>query len=165
MATTPGDLRRFEMSAYDNASASSTTLIMLPELEKLTSANWHQWRGTMVSILRMKGLLGYVDGTIPILSQSCSKPLPPHPIPTFPMSNSLNPFNKQPTSSTPIYKTDITAYQTWIQNDGAAAAHLCVNIKNTTVLRLRDDAPAANIWVVLIARFERSKGMAVLIAR
>ena len=176
--TTPGDSRRFETSALDDTPASSTTLTMLPESEKLTSANWHQWRGTMVSILRMKGLLGYVDGTIPIPLRSRLRPLPPLPIhttdgsddgfpntfeqkgpvdaadivpdadvkfPQIPPSASLNPFDKlrfstqaePPSSSRKAGSlSSLTPFQTWVRGDGAAATHLRVNIKNTTILRL-----------------------------
>jgi hypothetical protein len=48
----------------DLAVPGVLTLTMLPEVEKLIAMNWYRWKGTMILILRMKGLLGYVKGTV-----------------------------------------------------------------------------------------------------
>jgi hypothetical protein len=48
----------------DLAVPGASTLMMFPETEKLTATNWYRWKGMMISILRMKGLLGYVEGTV-----------------------------------------------------------------------------------------------------
>ena len=83
------------------------SLMFLPDADKLQVSNWNQWKQTMTSILRMKGLMGYADGNI--RPPSRSYPLqtlinvtPATPTPAAPVTMpSANPFAPaQVTSST-----------------------------------------------------------------
>jgi hypothetical protein len=74
----------------DLAVPGALTLMMLPEAEKLTAVNWYRWKGTMISILRMKGLLGYVEGTVPIPIERRQQPLPLLPFEHEQISGSID---------------------------------------------------------------------------
>ena len=62
------------------------SLTFLPDADKLQVSNWNQWKRTMTSILRMKGLMGYADGNIRPPSRS------------YPLQTSIN---ATPATSTP----------------------------------------------------------------
>lgn len=175
------------MSSITSSSTSaggggSMSLTILPDSDKLQTTNWNEWKRTMSSILRMKGLMGYADGSI----KPPSKPLPRPPLPTTspetptpsapgtaPSSNpfaiSISPSStstEHPLSSISAAPNHNTQLEEWRRLDAAAAAHITLNIKNQMIAsKFRDGALAHEVWRLLHARFERTNGILALQAR
>ena len=170
------------------------SLTLLPDSEKLQTANWNEWKQTIALILRMKGLMGYADGSIRPPSKLISLPIPIIATPATPTpaaqvaSSSLNPFitglqqQQPPTQSTgaafrlspshtPSHPKPLPLIPTqpedeWAHLDAAAATHITLNIKSQVILsKFRDGMSAQEIWSSLCTRFERSNGFLALQAQ
>jgi gag-polypeptide of LTR copia-type len=76
------------------------SLTILSEEQKFNGENLLQWKSNITQLLGSKGLLGYIDGTIP---------KPTSPTQTSQASESRTPETTQATAAiTPIYSTTPT---------------------------------------------------------
>jgi hypothetical protein len=167
------------------------SLTRLSDDERLQMTNWIEWKRSMIPILRMKGLWGYVDGSVKPPSRShlsripdtTATPATPTPSAQVTTSSS-NPFvSAQPQAATqstggllgltksdkkplPYPPTSSTSEEEWTRLDAAASTHITLNIKNRTILsKFRSGMSAAEIWASLCTRFERTNGFIALQAR
>ena len=137
--------------------------------------------------LRMKGLMGYADGSIRPPSKSWSlqsqgTATPETPTPT----STSNPFDLPSDSQQALVQSTGAAYgitsdegplphlpimstvqeEEWSRLDAAAAAHITLNIKSQVIrMKFQGGAPAVEIWSSLCARFEGMNGVLALLAR
>jgi hypothetical protein len=168
-----------------------TSVTLLPDSNKLQMTNWNEWKRSMTRILRMKGLMGYADGSVkrPARSRSLlihitSTPGTPTRTSQLTLSVSLNPFDAQrattqstgkllgvspnPSSSQakPLPHVPVLDEEEWDCLDAAAVSNITLNIKNQTIQsKFGDNASASEIWGSLCARFERTSGVLALQAQ
>ena len=85
------------------------SLTLLPDSEKLQTANWNEWKRALTAILRMKGLMGFVDGSVGTprisrpLPQTPNAQTPETPTPAAPdITSNSNPFAPVASTSNPF---------------------------------------------------------------
>jgi len=176
-------------SVSAGAGGGPTLLTLLTDSDKLQTTNWNEWKRTISSILHIKGLMGYADGTVrpplkarPLPIPNTATPATPTPAAqvTSPTSNPFIAAMQQQDSAqstggafglTPVQGSSLPKplpqlpiqHGDWDCSDAAAAAHITLNIKNQAILsKFRDGASAYEIWSSLCARFERANGILAL---
>ena len=85
------------------------SLTFLPDADKLQTSNWNQWKQTMISILHMKGLMGYADGNIrppprsyPLQTSITATPVTPTPVTLPSIANPFAPARVTSSTSNPF---------------------------------------------------------------
>ena len=113
-------------------STGTSSLTILSDDQKFNGENLLQWKSNMTQILGAKGLMGYVDGTIP-------KPPPPKPLSTTPATTPAIPV------ATPIYSTTPSLNE-WLYRDLFARGHIALNCSDTGSLGVNTTGTAKEAW-------------------
>ncbi|KAF7358895.1 Retrovirus-related pol polyprotein [Mycena sanguinolenta] len=118
-------------------SSNSTSVPMLPENERFDGTKFPTWETKMLAHAKVRGLGGYLDGTIP----KPTTPIAPTgaavdeediPLPLSPLTTSV--FSKTP------------SLEEWIHRDGMATSILVLNVKDPVGLGLKTDGTAHEAW-------------------
>lgn len=116
------------------------SLTILPEEEKFNGDNLLQWNTNMFHLLRSKGLLGYIDGTIHKPTQS-----------TIPDPESDTPATA---ISTPICSTAPTLEE-WVFRDQLARGHVTLNCVDVASLGVVTTGTAKEAWDSIQAEWRK----------
>ena len=104
----------------------------------------------MTQILGAKGLMGYVDGTIP-------KPPPPKPSSTTPATSASIATPAVPVA-TPIYSTT-PSLDEWLYRDLFARGHIALNCSDTGSLGVNTTGTAKEAWDSIMNEWGKSTDM------
>ena len=104
----------------------------------------------MTQILGAKGLMGYVDGTIP-------KPPPPKPLSTTPTTSGSISTPAAPVA-TPIYSTT-PLLDEWLYRDQLARGHIALNCSDTGSLGVNTTGTAKEAWDSIMNEWGKSTDM------
>ena len=132
-------------------SSGLPSLTILSEEQKFNGDNLLQWTTNMVQLLGSKGLLGYVDGSIP-------KPDPP--------TQSTQPATSEAKSTavaativvTPIYSSTPT-FDEWIFRDRLARGHITLNCTDIISLGVAATGTAKEAWDSIKSEWGKSTDM------
>jgi transposase InsO family protein len=116
------------------------SLTILSEEQKFNGDNLLQWSTNMTQLLGSKGILGYINGSIP-------KPEPP-----------VSPTPALTTTSTPIYSTTPTLDE-WNFRDQLARGHLTLNCTDVSSLGVTTTGTAKEAWDSIQAEWGKSTDM------
>ena len=119
--------------------SSLPQLTLLPPEEKFNGTNLLQWKKTIAQLLGMKGLEGYVDGSI-------SKPSPPLKAPEV------------PPTATPVYSSTPSVDE-WTFRDRLAQGHITLNCTNMIGLGVVDTGTAKEAWDSILAEYGKGTDM------
>ena len=103
--------------------SGSLTLTILSEEQKFNGENLLQWKTNITLLLRLKGLFGYIDGSIP-------KPTQP---------------SKPDAVATPIYSS-MPSLDEWNFQDQLAMGHIALNCTDVASLGVNATGTAKDIW-------------------
>ena len=115
-------------------------LTILSDDQKFNGENLLQWKINITQLLGSKGLLGYVDGSIP----------QPSPTP-----------DSEPTevaASTPVYSSTPSPDE-WLFRDQFARGHITLNCTDVTSLGVLTTGTAKQAWESILAEWGRSTDM------
>ena len=131
---------------------------ILSEEQKFNGENFLQWKTNIYQLLGSKGLLGYIDGTIP-------KPIATTTIPTStPTVTSTSTESATPTTitpavtATPIYSTMPTLDE-WMFRDHLARGHITLNCTDIASLGVIATGTAKEAWDSIQTEWGRSTDM------
>jgi len=113
-------------------SGGIPSLTILSEEQKFNGENLLQWKTNINQLLGSKGLLGYINGTIPKPGPE-SVPLPTSETPTL------------PTVNTPIYSSTPTLDE-WNFRDQVARGHITLNCTDVASLGVVTTGTAKDAW-------------------
>ncbi|KAF7371605.1 Retrovirus-related pol polyprotein [Mycena venus] len=138
------------------ASTNIPNVPMLPESEKFDGTGWPIFKTRIFANLKVCGLGGYVDGTIP-------KPRAPVTVPPpavlavedtdpNPYQRGSSPFEAVSTALPPEPTSVFSkspSLEEWIYRDGVATSILILNVKDPVGLGLKTDGTAREAWQLL----------------
>jgi hypothetical protein len=128
------------------------SLTILSEEQKFNGDNLLQWNTNIIQLLGSKGLLGYVNGSIP-------KPTPP-PGTTLPeiVITDTTSATAIPITATPIYSSTPTLDE-WTFRDQVARGHITLNCTDTAGLGVLTTGTAKEAWDSIQAEWGKSTDM------
>ncbi len=106
-------------------SSGTTSLMILSEEQKFNRENLLKWNITLEQLLGLKGLTGYVDGSITI--------------PAIPAAGSTIP------NPTPIYSTNPN-HDEWVFRDQLTRGHITLNCTDIAGLGVKTMGTAKEAW-------------------
>ncbi|KAJ6493358.1 hypothetical protein C8R45DRAFT_793111, partial [Mycena sanguinolenta] len=114
-------------------SSNSTSVPMLPESEKFDGTKFPNWETKMLAHAKVRGLAGYLDGTIPRPDDApTGADIEDIPLPPSPTIASV--FSKKP------------SLEEWTHRDGMATSILVLNVKDPVGIGLKTDGTAYEVW-------------------
>jgi len=105
--------------------SGTTTLTILSDEQKFDGDNLLKWTVNMTQLLGAKGLLGYVEGSIPKPTQPAAGTAAPDP--------------------TPIYSTN-PSFDEWVFRDQLARGHITLNCTDVASLGVTTTGTAKDAW-------------------
>jgi hypothetical protein len=127
-------------------SGGIPSLTILSEGQKFNGENLLQWKTNITQLLGSKGLLGYINGSIP-------KPGPESlPLPTSDDSPTV------PTINTPIYSST-PSFDEWNFRDQLARGHITLNCTDVASLGVITTGTAKDAWDSIQTEWGRSTDM------
>ena len=125
-----------------------SSLTILSEEQKFNRENLLQWKTNITQLLGAKGLLGYIDGKIPI--------------PATPTRDTTTTTTSDTTVSTPtptpIYSTTPTCDE-WTFQDQLARGHITLNCTDVTGLGVITIGTAKDAWDSIQTEWGKSTDM------
>ena len=121
-------------------STGTSSLTILSNDQKFNGENLLQWKSNMTQILGAKGLMGYVDGTIPNPATSVSTSIPAVPV------------------ATPIYSTT-PSLDEWLYRDLFARGYIALNCSDTGSLGVNTTGTAKEVWDSIMSEWGKSTDM------
>ena len=111
---------------------SQPATFVLSTEEKFDGSNWTEWKGLIISAAKSRGVMGYLDGTIP-------RPATP--------SHSTDP-TETPLPSTPTvyWGTKKPSQDEWEQCNAYAQGLIALNVKNPVGHGVNLEGTAAESW-------------------
>lgn len=113
------------------------SLTILSKEQKFNGDNLLQWKTNITQLLGSKGLLGYINGKIPIPGPE-SVPLPSSESEAT-QSTPIQPINTLIYSSSPTFDE-------WIFHDQLARGHITLNCTDTASLGMITTGTAKDTW-------------------
>jgi hypothetical protein len=124
------------------------SLTILSKEQKFNGDNLLQWKTNITQLLALKGLLGYINGTI-------HKPGPESiPIPSTPTTT----IQTQAATSTPIYSSTPTLDE-WVFCDQLARGHITLNCTDIASLGVVATGTAQEAWDSIQDKWGKSTDM------
>jgi hypothetical protein len=105
---------------------------VLPTEEKFDGSNWTEWKGLIISAAKSRGVMGYLDGTIP-------RPATPSPG-TDPNDTPL------PSTPTVYWGSKRPSQDEWEQRNAYAQGLVALNVKNPVGHGVKLEGTAAESW-------------------
>ena len=127
------------------------SLTIHSEEQKFNGENLLQWKTNIFQLLGLKGLLGYIDGTIPKPTPTIIT-APPTSTPTIPAATVT------PAIGTPIYSTMPTLDE-WMFRDHLTRGHITLNCTDIASLGVVVTGTAKEAWDSIQKEWGRSTDM------
>src|SRR5258707_15697240 len=108
-------------------SSGTPSLTILSEEQKFNGENLLKWNINMTQLLGSKGLLGYIDGKIPVPTKKSSDSDMTDPAPT------------------PIYSAKLS-FDEWTFRDQLARGHITLNCTDVAGLGVINTGTAKDAW-------------------
>ena len=124
--------------------SGTPSLTILSEEQKFNGENLLQWKTNMTQLLGSKGLLGYIDGSIP-------KPAQPSEITTTTETTAT-------TTVTPIYSSNPTSDE-WKFRDQLTRGHVTLNCTDVASLGVVTNGTAKEAWESIQTEWGKSTDM------
>src|SRR5271168_301805 len=127
--------------------SGTTSLTILSDDQKFNGLNLLQWNTNMAQLLGAKGLLGYVDGSVPKPTEAPA-----------PATSESTPEAVTPAAPTPIYSST-PSLDEWIYRDQLARGHIILNCTNVTGLGIRTGGTSKDTWDSIQEEWGKSTDM------
>ena len=111
---------------------SQPSNFILPTEEKFDGSNWAEWKESITSAAKSRGVIGYLDGTIP---------RPPTPPPSAASSSTIT-----PAAPTIYWGSKKPSQDEWEQRNAYAQGLIALNIKNPIGHGVNLEGTAADSW-------------------
>ena len=111
---------------------SQPVTFILPMEEKFDGSNWAEWKKSITSAAKSRGVMGYLEGTIPKLA-SLSPTTNPSAIPI-------------PTTPTVYWGSRRPSQDKWKQCNAYVQGLIALNVKNPIGHRVKLNGTAAESW-------------------
>ena len=124
------------------------SLTILSKEQKFNGDNLLQWKTNMIQLLGSKGLLGYIDGTIP-------KPSASQPTTTTQTSTETTTTTA---TTTPIYSSTPT-FNEWTFHNQLTRGHITLNCMDIASLGVNTTGTTKDAWDLIQAEWGKSSDM------
>ena len=142
---------------------SSSSYLTLPESERFTGNNFTTFKTILETAIMGRGLLGYLDGSIPKPAASnTTQSAATSTTVTAPDGMTRTVLTDEPSTQ---WNSSNPFFEEWIQRDAYVCTSILLNSVNPDGLGIKSDGTAAEMWQSILGRYGTKSTIAAINAR